>query len=82
MHRVCGNVYVLADELDGNDHEIMDVLHVFTNATFREILGSAIADDNVTRCTTSDLVSDVAGQAKLAVVPSDFDLQMLSAAVP
>lgn len=79
MYRVRGNVNILANKVDGNDDKIMNVLHIVTNAALRKVLRGAIADNNVTRCTTSDLIGDVAGKAELAVVPADFDLRVLSA---
>lgn len=74
MYRVRGNVDILTNKVDGDDYEVMDMLHIVTNAAFRETLRSAIANNNVTRCTTRDLIGDVAGKAELAVIPTNFDL--------
>lgn len=79
MYRIRRNVDVLAKKVDGNDDEVMDVLHVITNAALGEVLRGAISDNNVTRCTTGNLIRDVAWNAELAVVPPDFNLRTLSA---
>lgn len=79
VHRVRGNIDVLSHKIDGNDDEVMNVLHVVAYAALREALRSAVSNHDITRCTTSNLISDVAGKAKLAVIPTDFDLRSLSA---
>lgn len=79
MHRVRRDVDVVTDNVNRNDNEIVDVFHIFANATLSNILRNSAANDNVTRCTTSNLIGYMTGKTKLAIVPSNFYLRMLLA---
>lgn len=74
VDRVRVDVSMASGELDVDDDEVIDVLHVFANATFAESSSHGVVDHEIACGASSDLVGDVAAVAVLVFSPPDLDL--------
>ena len=61
-----------------NDDKIVDVLHIFSDASFVEALFQGCMYDDVASRTVADLVYDVFVKCVLTICPFDFDLNDVS----
>lgn len=73
MNRVELDVAAPSNELDVDDHQIVDVVQVFSD-TLRRVPTIVAADDKIPRCPLGNVPSNMTRQSKLAVAPLDFHL--------
>ena len=77
MNRIGGNVCIWSTEGDLDYDKIVDVLKIVSNE-FLSMFRRTILDDQVSGSTNSYLVSNMAGQDELAIVPTNINLLAIS----
>lgn len=77
MNRVSLNVGIVALESDANDCQVVDVVEIFSNR-FCCVSGSTIDDNQVSCCSSCNLVCDMTRKSELSVCPADVDLHEMS----
>ena len=77
MDGIGGNICILATKADINDNKVVDVLEVVPDH-FLVMLRGAILNDQVSGGTDGYLVSDMARQDELTIVPANVNLAAVS----
>jgi hypothetical protein len=77
VHRIGGNVSVLAVESDLDHDKIVNVLQIITDGLFG-VFWTTVPDDQVPCSTDTNLVCNMGWQNELAIIPSNLNLQTLA----
>jgi hypothetical protein len=73
---VGGNESVAVTEVDGDDDEVVNVLHVLSDATFSETSIPSSTYANVPCCSVGNFGGDMVVEVELTFSPAYFDLKV------
>ena len=76
MDGIRANIGIAVAELDIDDDEVVDMLHVRPDLRCRETLLDCGTNKNVASSSVCDLGIDVSIESELTIRPFDFDLKM------